>query len=301
MSSSGVVVTVGVEHLDLGVARRGSRCEIRMRKRSSWLSGRGYVPSCSIGFWVAMTMNGGGERVACVPSTVTWRSSIASSSADCVLGEARLISSPRTMLAKIGAGPELELAGRPVEDGDAGDVGGQQVGGELDAAEGARRCERGQRLGQAGLAHAGHVLDEQVAFGQQAEQRELDHLGLALDHALDVATIEVKASAKLGREVGVSALAGAAPSTKRTLSDREVRPRGRHWWHQDDCGLVDRRGRSLARDRELDARRGPPGEAVEGVGGTCSPLPAVPTAARPRRMAVGCGGPMRPGASWCRR
>src|SRR5438552_12471344 len=34
-------------------------------------------------------------------STVTWRSSMASSSADWVLGEARLISSPRTMLAKI--------------------------------------------------------------------------------------------------------------------------------------------------------------------------------------------------------
>ena len=33
-------------------------------------------------------------------STVTWRSSMHSSSADWVLGEARLISSPTTMLAK---------------------------------------------------------------------------------------------------------------------------------------------------------------------------------------------------------
>ena len=39
-----------------------------------------------------------------MPSTVTWRSSMASSRADWVLGEARLISSPRTMLAKIAPG-----------------------------------------------------------------------------------------------------------------------------------------------------------------------------------------------------
>ena len=39
-----------------------------------------------------------------VPSTVTWASSIDSSSADWVLGEARLISSPTTTLAKIAPG-----------------------------------------------------------------------------------------------------------------------------------------------------------------------------------------------------
>ena len=50
-----------------------------------------------------MTMNGGGER-PWLPSTVTWRSSIASSSADCVFGEARLISSASTMLANSGPG-----------------------------------------------------------------------------------------------------------------------------------------------------------------------------------------------------
>src|SRR5438128_12434784 len=37
-------------------------------------------------------------------STVTWRSSMHSRSADCVFGLARLISSPRTMLAKIAPG-----------------------------------------------------------------------------------------------------------------------------------------------------------------------------------------------------
>ena len=57
----------------------------------------------STGFWVATTTNGRGTRWA-TPSTVTRRSSITSSSADCVLGEVRLISSPITTLAKIGPG-----------------------------------------------------------------------------------------------------------------------------------------------------------------------------------------------------
>ena len=56
------------------------------------------MPSISIGFWVATTMNGSGSGWV-TPSTVTWCSSIASSSADWVLGEARLISSPITTLA----------------------------------------------------------------------------------------------------------------------------------------------------------------------------------------------------------
>ena len=39
-----------------------------------------------------------------VPSTVTWRSSMHSSSADWVLGDARLISSPSTTLANTAPG-----------------------------------------------------------------------------------------------------------------------------------------------------------------------------------------------------
>ena len=34
---------------------------MRSRNRSSWLSGSRYVPSWSTGFWVAITMNGGGS------------------------------------------------------------------------------------------------------------------------------------------------------------------------------------------------------------------------------------------------
>ena len=84
--------------LDPGIARA-----VRRKKRSSCASGSGNVPSYSIGFSVAMRRNGyGSSRVT--PSTVTWRSAIASSSADWVFGVARLISSTRTTLAKIGPG-----------------------------------------------------------------------------------------------------------------------------------------------------------------------------------------------------
>ena len=37
-----------------------------------------------------------------------------------------------------------------------------------------------------GLADPRHVLDEQVALGHEAQEHELDHLGLALDDPLDV-------------------------------------------------------------------------------------------------------------------
>ncbi len=45
-----------------------------------------------------------------MPATVTWRSSMASSSAACTLAGARLISSASTMLAKIGPGSKRKLS-----------------------------------------------------------------------------------------------------------------------------------------------------------------------------------------------
>ncbi len=79
----------------------GYPIETRIRNRSSWASGRGYVPSYSIGFWVASTMNGRSSGWVC-PSAVTWCSCIASRSAACVFGGARLISSARRRFAKTG-------------------------------------------------------------------------------------------------------------------------------------------------------------------------------------------------------
>ena len=70
---------------------------------------------------------------------VTRCSCIASSSADCVLGGVRLISSASTMFAKIGPGREHHLApaGRRVflDDVGAGDVRRHQVRRELNAVE----------------------------------------------------------------------------------------------------------------------------------------------------------------------
>ncbi len=64
----------------------------RMRKRSSCASGSGNVPSYSTGFAVASTWNGASSANVW-PSTVIWRSCIASSSAAWVFGGVRLISS----------------------------------------------------------------------------------------------------------------------------------------------------------------------------------------------------------------
>src|SRR3990170_3819299 len=72
-------------------------------KRSSCASGRAKVPSYSIGFWVAMTRNGDGIGYV-TPSIVAWCSSMHSSSALCVFGVARLISSASTTWAMIGPG-----------------------------------------------------------------------------------------------------------------------------------------------------------------------------------------------------
>ena len=66
------------------------------------------MPACSIGFWVAITMNGCGTAWV-TPSTVTCPSSITSSRADWVFGEARLISSASTMAWKIGPGWKVKL------------------------------------------------------------------------------------------------------------------------------------------------------------------------------------------------
>src|SRR5690606_41165789 len=61
-----------------------------------------------------------------------------------------------------------------------GDVGGEEVGGELDpgglAFDGA-----GERLGEERLAHPRHVLDDHVPLGEEASQHQVDHRALALD------------------------------------------------------------------------------------------------------------------------
>ena len=123
-----------------------------------------------------------------LPAMVTCRSSMASSKAACTLAGARLISSASTRLPKIGPWLELEapLAAFVVIHLGAGDVGGQEVGGELDTAklglEVAGEAFDGTRFGQ-----AGQTFEQQVAVRQQCQQQALDDLLLADDrfsHAL---------------------------------------------------------------------------------------------------------------------
>src|SRR5580698_6912021 len=61
-----------------------------------------------MGFWVATTTNGRGTRYT-VASVVTVRSCMTSRRADWVLGDARFISSPSTMLANTGPGRKVNL------------------------------------------------------------------------------------------------------------------------------------------------------------------------------------------------
>ncbi len=93
-------------------------------------------------------------------------SCMTSSRADCVFGEARLISSPRTMLAKTGPGRKLKVevawskTDTPVtSEGSRSGVNWMRFQVERDR----RRDGPGQRR----LAHARHVLDQQVALGQR--------------------------------------------------------------------------------------------------------------------------------------
>ena len=152
-------------------------------KRSRCASGRAYVPSISSGFWVATTRNGCGQQVG-VP----------------VDGDLPLLHRLEQRRLRLGGGAvdlvgdhdvredrallELELAVHRVEDAHAGHVAGEQVGGELDAADGGvDGCRESAR--QHGLADAGHVLDEQVPLGEQAHEGAADGIRLSVDHAPD--------------------------------------------------------------------------------------------------------------------
>jgi hypothetical protein len=79
---------------------------------------------------------------------------------------------------------DAELARLVVEDARADQIGGHQIGGELDAAEGAAD-HLGQRLDRHRLGQAGHALEQDVAAGQQGDQQPLQQAVLAHDQALE--------------------------------------------------------------------------------------------------------------------
>ena len=115
---------------------------------------------------------------------------MASSSADCVLGGVRLISSASRMLAKIGPGHEGPgaAAGARVflDDVGAGDVGRHQIGRELDALE--HQAERlRQRANQQRLGGPGRPVIRQWPPTNKRDQHLLDDLFLSDDDFADFA------------------------------------------------------------------------------------------------------------------
>ena len=139
-------------------------------KRSSCDSGSGKMPSCSYGFWVAITRNGSGSWCA-RPSTVTVRSCIASSSAACVAGRGAVDLVGEEDVREDDAGQEDLLAhlGRV----DADDLVGRRVGRELDALE--LRAEHvGHRAPEQRLGAARGALDQDVPLCERGDEQQID-------------------------------------------------------------------------------------------------------------------------------
>ena len=130
---------------------------------------------------------------------------------DCVFGVARLISSASTMFAKIGPGWKWKTRGAALLDEDvrADDVGGHQVGRELDAGERAVD-DVGERAHEHRLAEAGHALEQHVAVGEQADERVPHELALADDDLADLGLDRPRALGEgLGCEAGRRGRRGA--------------------------------------------------------------------------------------------
>ena len=114
---------------------------------------------------------------------------MASSSADCVLGGVRLISSASRMLPKIGPWHEGPAAmpggGIFLDDVRAGDVRGHQVRRELDALE--NQAERlRNRADHQRLRRAGKARDQAVAADEQRDENLIEHFVLADDDLADL-------------------------------------------------------------------------------------------------------------------
>ena len=81
---------------------------------------------------------------------------------------------------KIGPFFTLKRGFARVVDQRPGQVGGKQIGGELDAREGHLQ-RAGQRLDRGGLGEAGHPLEEHVPVGEQGDHQPVDHALLTDD------------------------------------------------------------------------------------------------------------------------
>jgi hypothetical protein len=143
-----------------------------------------------------------------------------------------------------GAGAEHERPGGGVEHHGTGDVGREQVGGELHARE-RQAGGHGQGPGGQGLGHPGDVVEQDVPAAEQSEQQQLEHLPLAHHGALHLVEHRAGAARGLGDAQGHRASSGAS----RWSGSVRGRP------------LVQRRHQRLA---EQAGHRGGVGRRVEG-------------------------------------
>ena len=92
-------------------------------------------------------------------------------------------------------------------DARADEVGGDEVGRELDAVEGAAEHvgERphGQRLGE-----AGHALEQHMTAGQQRDEHALEHRVLADDDALALPQGRLEGAARLVGDAAIGVRLG---------------------------------------------------------------------------------------------
>ena len=152
--------------------------------RSICASGSGYVPSDSIGFWVAMTRNGSGTGCVVVPDRhlpllhhLEQRGLDLRGSAVDLVREEEVAED----------GPELgvERAVARAVDPRPDEVRRNEVGRELHARE--RPAEHaGRRLDRQRLREARDALDQEMALRQQADEHPLEHRVLPCDDPPDL-------------------------------------------------------------------------------------------------------------------
>ena len=86
-------------------------------------------------------------------------------------------------LGEDGTGVKAKLLLGFIKDLQPQQIGRQQIGGELHPSA-IEPQHLGQRMGKGGFAHAGQILDQQMAASQQDDQGYLELLRLAEDHLL---------------------------------------------------------------------------------------------------------------------
>lgn len=83
------------------------------------------------------------------------------------------------------AGMEAELAGGRIEDGDAQDIGGQEIGGELDAFEDRAADGPGDCFGEGCFPCSGEILEQDMTAGKHAGENPANRFLLASHDGAD--------------------------------------------------------------------------------------------------------------------